>query len=238
MPTIKKRGFATKKQHEQEMLTMTHHAFEFLATYKKQMIAVAAVIVAALALAAGYAVLRSTQEQKAAPLVAVAYEHYSPAGGSPADYQKALALFRDVQKKYSGTTSGAIAAYYVGNCLANLGQPEEALKEYQQFIKDHSGEKFLLGLVYQRMGYVYVGLNKQAEAIKAWEQAEKVSGPGLPTIELARLYESTGNVSEAQNKYKLVKEKLGGTIWAMEAVAKMPKTDLPTPFPGAAKEAK
>lgn len=217
---------------------MTHHVFEFLAAYKKQMIIASAVVVAALALAAGYAVLRSMQEQKAAPLVAAAYEYYSPSGGSPADYQKALSLFRDVQKKYSSTTSGAVAVYYVGNCLTNLGQPEEALKEYQQFIKDHSGETFLLGLVYQRMGYVYVGLNKQADAIKAWEQAEKVSGPGLPTIELARLYEAIGNVSEAQNKYKLVKEKLGGTIWAMEAVAKMPRTDQPTPFSGAAKEAK
>lgn len=237
MPTIKKRGFATKKQYEQEMRTMTHHAFEFLAAYKKQIMIVSAIIVVALALAAGYAVLRSMQEQKAAPLVAAAYEYYSPSGGSPADYQKALTLFGDVQKKYSNTTSGAIAAYYVGNCLVNLGRPEEALKEYQQFIKDHSGEKFLLGLVYQRMGYVYVGLNKQAEAIKAWEQAETVSGPGLPTVELARLYEATGNVSEAQNKYNLVKEKLGGTIWAMEAMAKLPKTALPTPsFP--TKEAK
>jgi tetratricopeptide (TPR) repeat protein len=237
MPTIKKKGYAAKKQPEQQFLTVTHHVSEFLTTYSKHILAVLAAVVAVLVLAVGYAVWRSHQEQKAAPLVAEAYDYYTPSGGSPADYEKALTLFRDIQKNYSRTMSGAIAQYYVGNCLANLGRADESLKEYETFVKTYSGEKFLLGLVYQRLGYVYIGLARQADAIKAFEQAEAVIGPGASTIELARLYEAAGNIPEAQKKYKLVQEKLGGTTWSMEAMAKAPKS-MPFSAPGATKDVK
>jgi tetratricopeptide (TPR) repeat protein len=237
MPTIKKRGYSPKKQPEQEFLTMAHRVSEFLMTYKKYIFAVSVAAVAVLVLAAGYAVWRSHQEQKAAPLVAEAYEYYSPSGQAPADFPKALALFLDIQKKYSSTMSGAIAQYYVGNCLANLGRHDESLKAYEDFVKTYSSEKFLLGLVYQRMGYTYTGLAKQADAIKAFEQAETLNGPGASTIELARLYEAAGNIPEAQKKYKLVIDKLGGTTWSMEAMAKAPKPAA-LPVPGSTKEAK
>jgi len=235
MQKIKKKGYASKKQPEQEFMTITHRIYEFMTTYKKYIVLVSSAVVVVLVLVAGYAILRSVQEQKAAPLVAEAYEYYSPADGTTADYQKALTLFRGIQKKYPRTMSGEIAEYYVGNCLVNLGQLNEALTEYQQFIKTHTGEKFLLGLVYQRMGYALLELNKPEDAIKAWEQAESLSGPGVSTIELARLYEATGNILESQKKFKLVLDKLGGTTWAMEAMIKTQKTASAT---GAPKEVK
>jgi tetratricopeptide (TPR) repeat protein len=237
MPTIKKKGSAAKQQPEQEIMTIAHHVSSFIATYKKQfmMALIAAVVV--IVLGVGYALLRSMQEQKATPLVAAAYEYYDPSTGTTADYQKALGLFRAVHKEYANTMSGAIAQYYVGNCLLNLGQVDEAIKEYQNFIKIYSGEKFLLGLVYQRMGSVYSGLNRQADAIQAFEQSEKLIGPGVSTIELARMYEAAGNIPESQKKYKLVLDKLAGTAWGMEAMGKVQKIE-PTPFPGAVKEGK
>jgi tetratricopeptide (TPR) repeat protein len=232
MPTIKKRGSAAKNQPEREFLTIAHHVSEFIATYKKYVWAVSLAVIAVLLITAGYSAFRSMQEKKAAPLVAAAYEYYSASSGKPADYQKALELFREVQKKYSGTMNGAIAQYYVGNCLDTMGQSEEAIKEYKNFIQEYSSEKFLLSFVYQRMGSVYVGQKKQADAIKAFEQAEKISGPGATSLELAKLYEASGNVSDAQKEYKLVAEKLAGTSWAMEAILKLQKT---MPVPDAAK---
>jgi len=186
------------------------------------MIGLAAVAVVAV-IAAGYTFMRSQQEQKAAPLVAAAYELYNPASVTDADYGKALTLFRDIQKKYPGTKSGAIAQYYVGNCLVNLGRPEEALKEYANFVSNYTGEKLLLGLVYQRMGYVSAMLGKQDDAIKAFEQSEKTAGPGVPTIELARLLAASGHMPESQQKYKQAMERLGGTSWGMEAMEKVQK---------------
>lgn len=237
MPTIKKKGSAAKQQPEQEFMTIAHHVSSFMTTYKKQFLMALAAVIVVIVLSVGYALLRSMQEQKAAPLVSAAYEYYDPSSGTSADYQKALSLFRTVQKEYSNTMSGAIAQYYVGNCLLNLGQADEAIKEYQNFIKTYSGEKFLLGLVYQRMGSVYSGLNRQADAIQAFELSEKLIGPGVSTIELARLYESSGNIPESQKKYKLVLDKLAGTAWGMEAMGKVQKIE-PTPFPDGLKEGK
>ena len=221
MLTIKKKAKVTKQTQEQQIATITHKATNILSAYKKQVVIAASVLVALLVIAGGYSILRAADERQASPLLAVAYEYYNPSGSSSADYGKALELFRGVQKKYPGAMSAAIAQYYVGNCLAALGQPDEAIKEYQFFVSKYAGEKYLLRLVYQRMGYVYSTLGKQTEAIKAFEQSDALGGPGVATIELARLYAAAGNPSESQKKYKLVQEKLGGMNWGIEAMGKV-----------------
>ncbi len=220
MLTIKKKGRATKPKQEQEIATIMHRATSVLSAYRQQVIIAVSILAALLVIIGGYSLMRSADERKAGLLLSAAYDSYSSSGDAPADYRKALELFRGVQKKYSGTMSAAIAQYYIGNCLENLGQTDEALKEYQNFVNTYSGRKFLLGLVYQRMGYAYVMLGKQAEAIKAFEQADALDAPGVATIELARLYEASGNIPESQKKYRIVQEKLGGSSWSVEAMGK------------------
>ena len=221
MSTIKKKGYTAKDHQEQEIVTIARKVLDTLSEYKQSLLIAAAAVAAVLVITAGYSLYQSAQEQKAAPLLAAAIEYYVPSGAAGADYQRALDMFRDIQKKYSGTKSGAIAQYYIGNCLVNLGKPDEALSAYSAFTNKYAGEKLLLSLVYQRMGYVYITLGKQADALKAFEQAETVGGPSVATVELARMYEASGNIPEAQKKYKQVMEKLGGTTWAMEAMGKV-----------------
>lgn len=230
MQTLKKRGAAAPGHQEQEIVTLAHKLSAVLTTYRRQAIIVLSVAAAFAIVWGGYAIVRSQKEQKASPLVAAAYEHYKPSLGTPADPGKALDLFREISVKYSGTTSGAVAQYYAANCLSDLGRSDEAIKEYQEFIKRHGGEKFLLGLVHQRLGYAYTQTGKPDEARKSFEQAEMLLGPGLATIELARLYEIAGNQAEAEKKYKTVLEKLAGTSWGREAMGKVPKT-APSPLP-------
>jgi len=236
MPTIKKRGNAAKKrQPEQEIRTLAHNASEFMAAHRKNFTIIVTAFAAVLIIVAGLRFMRSLQEQKATPLVASAYGYYSPSQGAGADFAKALDLFRSVQKQYPATRNGAIAQYYIGNCLANLGRDDEALTEYQAFVAKYAGDKFLLGLVYERMGYVYSALGKQTEAVKAFEQSEYLIGPGASTMELARLYEAAGNVTGSQQKYKLIADKLAGTAWAMEAMGKVQKISpmqMPAPPTG------
>ncbi len=232
MPTIKKRGYASAKKPEQEIMTFAHTLSDFLAKYRKQFTTALSVVIGVIVLTVGYAMMKAHQEQKAAPLVATAYEYYNPSDGSSGDYNKALALFREAQNKYSSTKSAAIAQYYVGNCLVNLGQPDEALKAYQLFAKNYASDKFLLGLVYQRMGYVYLGIGKQDDARKFFEQSESLTGPGPATVELARLFDAAGNVPEAQKRYKTILDKLGGTSWAMDAMGRAQKA-VPVPQPAA-----
>ncbi len=230
MPTIKKRGYATVNKPEQEILTFAHTLSDFLAKYRTQFLSVLSVVAGIIVIAAVYSLMKAQQEQKAAPIVAVAYEYYNPSGNGNNDYGKALALFREAQSKYSGTKSAAIAQYYIGNCLVNLGQPDEALKAYELFVKNYSRNSFLLGLVYQRMGYVYLSLGKQDDARKSFEQAESLAGPGAATVELARLSEAAGNGPDAERRYRTVVEKLAGTSWAVDAMGKVQQA-VPVPQP-------
>jgi tetratricopeptide (TPR) repeat protein len=225
MLTIKKKGQAAKIHKEQGIETIMRKGTDVLSSYRKQLNIALIVIAVALVIAGGYSLMRSADERKAAPLLAAAYESYSSVEPSKTDFKKALELFSEVKNKYPRTRSAAIAQYYIGNCLANSGQADEAIKAYQNFINAYGGEKFLLALVYQRMGYAYSVIGKQAEAIKAFEQAEALGGPGVATVELAKIYESMGNSVGAQKKYKIIQEKLGGTNWGIEAMGKVQKIE-------------
>lgn len=233
MATVKKRSSASRsrKQPEQKIESIANTIVLFLSQNRKSITIIAAGLAAVILIVSAYTLKRSMDEQHAAPLLASAYEVYSQASGSSDQYTKALELFRAVQKQYSSSLSGKIAAYHAGNCLMSLGRNEEALKEYQTFIKEHENEKLLLGLVYQRMGYLYRELGQQAEAIKSFEKADMLTGPGVATIELARLYEASGNGPESQKRYKAVADKLPGTSWAAEAMGKVQRIE-PQPQPG------
>ena len=89
MVTIKKRGpVAVRQQPEQEIITLAHKASDFMSKYRKLFTIVVSACAAVIILGAGYFLIRAQQEQKAAPLVAAAYEYYSPANGSTGDYRK------------------------------------------------------------------------------------------------------------------------------------------------------
>ncbi len=227
MPTIKKRKSAVKTEPQQEIRTIAHHISDYVAAHRKNFTIILSVCAAVLIVIAGYSLMRSSQEQKAAPLAAAAYEAYTAAQNSNQDYTKALEMYRSVQKQYPSTMSGAISQYYIGNCLMNSGNIDEALKEYQAFVQKYSGDTFLLGFVYERMGYAYSAVGKQTDAIKAFQQSTTLVGPGIATMELAKLYEAAGNTAEAQKAYKLVADKLAGTMWAMEAMGKVQKIGTP-----------
>ena len=230
MLKIKKKGQDAKHHQEQGIETVFNSVSGVLSTYRKQLVIAASIVAAVLVIVGGFSLVRSADERKASPLLAAAYESYTRSSGmSAADTTKALELFRSVQKKYSGTMSGANAQYYIGNCLVELGRPDEALKEYQFFVTKYSGDKYLLALVYQRLAYLYSALGKQADAVKAFEQAETLGGPGVATVELARLYENSGNTAESQKKLKIVQDKLGGTTWSVEAMGKLQKIETPKP---------
>jgi len=230
MATIKKKGYSGKDHQEQAIVSLMHKVSSALLTYKKQITIIVMVLVIGSALAAGYALILARQDREAAPLVAAAYEHYNASGTAGADPQKALDAFRAVQKKYPGTKSGAIAQYYVGNCLVSLGRADEAIKEYLRFIDQYASDKLLLSLVYQRLGYVYSMTGRQNEAIKAFEQSEKSGGTGVATLELARVYDAAGNVLESQKEYKKVLEHYAGTSWGNEAMNKVNSLG-PAPLP-------
>ncbi len=237
MPKIKKRTSAKKKQPEKEILTIAHSLWLALEPYRKKLQIVVAVLVVVALVIGVRAISRYQMERKAMPLVTVAHEYYEPPNGAAPDYAKALALYRDIAKNYPHTQSGAIARYYVGNCLVALGKTDEALKEYQSFAQAYPDQTLLRGLVEQRIGYLYLSAGKKDDAAQAFEAAEKLTGPGLATVELAHLYEAEGKTVKAQEEYKIVLDNLAGTAWGTEAMGKVEQI-VPAPKTAAKEEQK
>jgi tetratricopeptide (TPR) repeat protein len=226
MAKIKKKITKTMLSPEEEIKSITHTVSEYYQVYRKQANMAVALIALVLIVALVYSLVQAGNEKKSGQLFAAAYDAYAPGGGAPAKYPLALQRFQDVVKQYSGTANGALAAFYIGNTYAGMGQPDAALKEYEAFTKKHAGETFLLGMVYQRIGYAYLALGKRDEAVKAFAQAETLSGTGPATVELARLYDLSGNSQEAAKKYKAISADIPSTTWASEARSKLPPPDL------------
>lgn len=231
MPTIKKKVNSARKTSEPQILNAAHKVSSFAFANSKQLTIAVSILLALLVIVSGYLVIRSGNDKKASVLLMNAYQVYNPTTGAQPDYKKALELYQDITKKYSGTMSASVAQYYVANCLANLGQLNDAVKEYQVFIKKYSAEKELAGLAYQRMGYAYNALGNRDEATKAFEKSEAMLGPGASTVELARIYEQAGKADEAAKKNTVITDKLRGTSWEREASAKSPKAAPVQPFP-------
>ncbi len=225
MPKIKKKAKALM-QPEDEIKSIVHNVSDYYQAYQKQFNLAITVIVLVLAVTLIYSFVRSGNEKKASQMLSAAHDASNPGGGAPANYPVALQRFQDIVKQYGGTVNAAIAQFYVGNTYAQMGQPEAALKEYEAFISKYSSETFLLGLVYQRMGYVFLSMGKQDDAVKAFGQAEAITGTGPATLELARLYDRAGKSQEALKRYKEISDSLPSSAWAMEARKKLPPPDL------------
>jgi tetratricopeptide (TPR) repeat protein len=229
MAKIKKKSDKTMMSPEEEIRSITHSVSDLYRKYRQQVnVAVTLVAVIALVFLVS-SFVKAGNERKAGQLLSAAYEAYSPGAAAPANYPLALQRFQEVVKQYKGTVSGAIAQFSAGNTYMQMGQPEAAVKEYDVFLKDHSGDTFLSGLVYQRMGYAYLALGRQEEAKKAFTQAESLIGTGAATVELARIYDRSGNSAEAQKCYKEISEKIPSTSWASEARTKLPPPNLTIP---------
>lgn len=240
MPVIKKRVSGKKKQQPAEEIKSIMHDFSDIASRHKKLVTLVGIAVLAIAIVyTGYALLQASRDATAAKLLAEANEIAAPLGGIAVDRQASLDRYREIADQYSGTMSAAVARYYAANSLAGAGRSDEALKEYQKFIDHYSRKKVLLGFVYQRMGYLYSGMGKSDEAIQSFSRAEELTGIGLATLELAKLYDQSGKKEASQQKYKEIVDTLPSSLWAMDARTKLPPPTLTAaPPPPAAAESK
>lgn len=230
MRTIKKQTYAARKQGEPEIEGLLHALSALYDQYRKKVLLAVTVVLAVAAAAGVYALYQAGRDGKASAMLSRASAAY---GSGQADYGKALDMFREVRKSYPGTLSAAIARYYAGNSLMSMGQPQQAITEYQDLIKRHGREKELTGLAYQRMGYAYEMLGNREESLRSFERAEALLGAGIATVELAKRYEQAGKTEESQKRYKMIADKLPGTGLSAEAKRKISASTTPPSAPGA-----
>jgi tetratricopeptide (TPR) repeat protein len=226
---IKKRPAKKKTIQEPEVRNFAMKTLDEIKMRQKQFIIGGSVVVGAILLIIIIFVYSSSQRQKAYGLeVEASNLYYSAQGGDAQSIgdrtQKAIELFiRSINTKATPT-----ALYLLGNSYFRLGDYENAIKEYDRFIKKFSGEKAIIPLVYQKLASAYFKSGKADNALKALGSLSKVDGGIYKDSALileARYYDSRGEADKAMGMYKEIVAAFPSSPWAAEAQGKISAAD-------------
>ncbi len=174
-------------------------------------IALAVAVLAGAVLA--WSMMRARAEQDSLNMFHAAMAVMEPEGKAgqpqPAQYEKALAQFRQLREKHGGTQSGKIALLYEGSCRYNLKKYDEAVQAYQEFLEAaHGNLQYLRGAALEGLGYSFEGKGDFKAAAEWFEKQKSESeGSGSSLLNLARVLELGGDRQKACQQYKEFLEK-------------------------------
>ena len=233
------------KLKENEFARTVAHAREAMQTRGRDIATIVVVVIAAVALAAGYAWWRQSRNAKAnallaealaveeAPVIAPA----APAPGSPIPVQQP-GTFATEQAKleaaspklmkaadaYPNTEAGITARYHAASILASLGRYAEAEQRYREVI-DKAGNS-----LYGRTGKLgladmLVAQGKYDDAIKIYQEVSTDTKSQLPIdgvlMQLGRAYMKAGKKNEAAHAFTRVVEEFPQSLYAADARREM-----------------
>jgi len=125
--------------------------------------------------------------------------------GSLQEYKSVLEKFNEVITKFSRTKFGKLSILYKGNLHLRLGEFEEAINAYENFIKKTGKENFFRSLAMEGLGYSYEGKGEHEKAVNAFQKVIDLgesSQFGNAYLGMGRCYEKLGKNKEALENYK------------------------------------
>lgn len=222
---IKKKPVKKKTDQGEEVKSVALQAVESLKKKQQQVVIVVSVIVAVFLLFFVFSMYSSSQYKKAYSLEMDAHQYYYGDGGDESlsqedRWKKALELYQQsVDVKATPT-----ALFYLGNCYFNLGDYENAIKQYAVFTDKFSGDKGILPLVYQKLASSYFKTGQNDKALDTLAKLGKVNSGIFKDTALvyeARYYESAGEAVKALDTYRELISEFPSSTWTGEANAKI-----------------
>ncbi len=222
---IKRRPVKKKLADETEVTTHARHALDAIKAKQRQTITIISAIAVVAFLLVAFKFYMSSQSEKIFDLQREAFTYYykeKPHDTLPdaERWKKALELFqKSVDVKITPT-----ALYYLGNCYFNLGDYENAIKQYSLFSDKLSGEYETLPLVYQKLASAYFKTGKNDKALETLGRLAQVKNGNFKDTALlmeARYYEGKGDTAKAIEKYKTLSAEFPASPWSAEATAKV-----------------
>jgi len=229
---IKKRSVKKKTVQSDEVKSVAFQAVEALKKKQQQVIIVVSAIVAVFVLLVVFSMYSSSQYKKAYSIEMDANQYYYGAGGDESltqedRWKKAMELFQQsVDAKATPT-----ALFYLGNCYFNLGDYENAIKQYNIFADKFSGDKGILPLVYQKLASSYFKAGQNDKALETLGRLGKVNSGIFKDTALvfeARYYESAGESVKALDTYRELIAEFPSSTWTAEANAKISASEAET----------
>jgi len=197
---------------------------------------ITAVVVALALIGYGIYFYGSTREQKAqaalgnaitaidSPLIQPGNPNPSPDSKYKTDQERtaaAEAMFRDVQKNYSGTKAADVANIYLARIDASKGDVATARKLLSDFISDHP-RHLLVGAARYSLYQLRIA-NGEAPQVTIELNAElaKTTDQALPADALlallAQSYDAQGNSKKSKETYRRIATQFPDSPYAMDA---------------------
>jgi TolA-binding protein len=230
---------------ENEFARSVQRARELIDTRRRDMTAIAIVLVAAILLAGGYGWWRHARESKANTALAAALAVAEapvvaptpPAPGSPIPVQQpgtfqteqakleaALPKFLEVADKYPNADAGITARYRAAGMLASLGRLPEAEQRFQEVI-DKAGSQVYGRTARLGLAQVQIAEGKYDSAIGILQALSTDSKTEIPVdavlMELGRAYMKAGKKNEAAHAFTRVVDEFPQSLYAADARREM-----------------
>jgi tetratricopeptide (TPR) repeat protein len=206
-----KRKISKKKLKEpDEFITFTEKSILFLKGHLKTILSFAIIILIVIASLYFYFKWEESKEIKAQKRFNLAMKSYEIASSSNDDnslkeYKNALEKFNEIISKFPKTSTGKLSILYKGNIHLKLGEFEEAIKSYQDFLKKGVKEKLYRIFALEGLGFAYEGKKDFKNAIEAFNKIIEIGEPfetAEAYLHLARCEERLGRSKEAVENYK------------------------------------
>jgi TolA-binding protein len=230
---------------QNEFARTVGRAREMLDTRRRDLTAVALVVLAAVLLAAGYGWWRQARNTSANTMLAAALAVAEapvvpptpPAPGSPipvvqpgtfqteqAKLEAALPKFLEVADKYPNADAGITARYRAAGVLASLGRLPEAEQRYQEVV-DQAGSRIYARTARLGLAEVQIAQAKYDSAIKILQDLSTDSNSQIPVdavlMELGRAYLKAGKKNEAAHAFTRVVDEFPQSLYAADARREM-----------------
>ncbi len=122
-----------------------------------------------------------------------------------ANLSEAIALYKRVVEEYPRTPTAPLAQFSLGNAFLQAKDLDSAIESYKRFISAYGSNIPLLGLVHQKLGYVYLlkgDIDQAAQTYSAILEIPGAMNRDYAMFELARLEENRSRPDEALKQYQ------------------------------------
>jgi tetratricopeptide (TPR) repeat protein len=225
---IKKRTVKKKPKKDDEVKSVALQTIEKLKKRQKQVITVAGAVIAVILLIIIITAYSSSQKNQAYAFEMEAGRYYygeiKESLSMEDRFKKAIELYQQsIDIRPSPT-----ALYYLGNSYFNLGDYDNAVAQYSEFVSKFSSEEKILPLVLQKLASSYFKSGKNDKALETLGSLAKAeNGIFKDTAMLleAQYYESAGDTEKSLQKYRDLILEFPSSPWTAAANAKVTAAD-------------
>jgi predicted negative regulator of RcsB-dependent stress response len=213
----------TRKELKTDKFALeVEHTVSLFEQHRQEIIRYGGIAAVVVALIIGYSMYSRSQHTVREQALAHAIEvQEAPVGQSgsggmsfptqEAKDAEATKVFGDLKNKYSGSSEGQIASYYLASILADQGKMAEAEKSFQDVVQHADAGYASLAKLALAQIYFSDGRNAQGEGMLRDVMAHPTAfvSSDMAAITLAKHYAALKNTAEAKKLLEPLKSKPG-----------------------------